>query len=373
MKEGSLKNSIIQIDPEMLRLVSEGLNMDFNSLLSLRLNSASSLDNFLFEIQQILEKSLKQQDFKEEIPCEYYSKLLKEFDLIGWENIASISPNLMAFHILTSDSKGRKHELYVELSTNYPLTPPICMGDIPSATSSNNQSSSNISASSGSNQNNQLLLRWDPTTSNLKEVIAQFAKACDLFDDFWNVLDDLDAYCIVLHPQSPSRAHTFRRISLGSHSSVQLEIDPMKPRMVPQFKFMGADTKIGPLKRLVNKNLRKWNPSLLLRENLEMLLEMTLPSKEQPVKSNKDQKEKMTKENEECAICYSHYLPDEKGGQGIPPDKICDNLLCSRAFHSSCLLMWLQSLSSTRHSFNTYFGTCPYCNETISISTGAPK
>lgn len=45
----------------------------------------------------------------------------------------------------------------------------------------------------------------------------------------------------------------------------------------------------------------------------------------------------------------------------------CDNVACSKPFHRSCLVEWLNSDTSTRRSFNTIFGTCPYCADPLSV------
>ena len=41
---------------------------------------------------------------------------------------------------------------------------------------------------------------------------------------------------------------------------------------------------------------------------------------------------------------------------GTTPDIHCSNAQCSRPFHRTCLVEWLQSVSNSRHSFGTIFG-----------------
>ena len=55
------------------------------------------------------------------------------------------------------------------------------------------------------------------------------------------------------------------------------------------------------------------------------------------------------------------------------PDKVCDNLHCARPFHIACLHTWFKSLPSTRQSFNTIFGNCPYCSTNLSIDVSKIK
>ena len=43
----------------------------------------------------------------------------------------------------------------------------------------------------------------------------------------------------------------------------------------------------------------------------------------------------------------------------------CSNIKCNRRFHRKCVIEWLQSLPSTRSSFGSLFGTCPYCSEGV--------
>lgn len=105
-------------------------------------------------------------------------------------------------------------------------------------------------------------------------------------------------------------------------------------------------------------------------ENLAILLETTLPRSH--TVSNKND------EQADCGICYAQYLPvgkvdcliehllsslptylliedstvledDEFGdNSGSAPDYTCENLSCSRAFHTVCLRDWLRSITTTR-------------------------
>lgn len=221
----------------------------------------------------------------------------------------------------------------MSLPPNFPQAAPVCRADLPTA---------------------QEAVRWDPARSTLRDVLMQFERGLARYQEFWDVLDEVDARCQVLEPENPTRGATLRRISLGSHCSVQIEVDPDHPRAMPELRFMGSDTKTAPLKRLLNKNMRRWNQQAGLPVNLEALLELPLPAKE---KTAPEQAQA------ECGICYSHTL------DGQLPSKSCDNPKCNQPFHSVCLIEWLRTLPNTRQSFNTLFGTCPYCSEALSIIT----
>ena len=93
------------------------------------------------------------------------------------------------------------------------------------------------------------------------------------------------------------------------------------------------------------------NNQKLIRENLQTVLEIEFPSK---------QVKQLEEESFDCSICYTFRLGDQI------PDRICDNAKCKRAYHTPCLYEWLRS-ASTRQSFDTMFGNCPYCSEPITV------
>ena len=91
-----------------------------------------------------------------------------------------------------------------------------------------------------------------------------------------------------------------------------------------------------------------------------------------PLRGDKD----ASTEGIECGICYSVDSPEggEGGGSmhpngdgGLTTDVICSNENCARLYHRSCLVGWLQAVPSSRTSFGTIFGACPYCSESISV------
>jgi E3 ubiquitin-protein ligase FANCL len=73
----------------------------------------------------------------------------------------------------------------------------------------------------------------------------------------------------------------------------------------------------------------------------------------------------------ECAVCYTYVLESTSGPGSsttiIIPDEVCKNPKCNRVYHHCCLLDWLQSIPTTKSSFGTLFGSCPYCQDAISI------
>ena len=147
-----------------------------------------------------------------------------------------------------------------------------------------------------------------------------------------------------------------------------------------------------------------------MRANLEIVLGLKLipkPSVDTTTESD----------DIECAICYTHAIPrigsssggiggsssipDSSGGSAstisssssygiihtststttgnvslntrVPavqfnlPDQLCSNPKCNRVYHTDCLIQWLQALPSTRSSYGTLFGVCPYCTEGLAV------
>ncbi|GMF38399.1 unnamed protein product [Phytophthora fragariaefolia] len=142
--------------------------------------------------------------------------------------------------------------------------------------------------------------------------------------------------------------------------------------------FFGRQASVGVLRERWGSNAVHWDETKALAENLERVLELTLPSP------------KTAKPEEfavECGICYSFRLDaedehtedgkEEDNGELTQrsgaterrsriPDKLCENANCNRPFHSKCLFDWLRALPTSRQSFHTVFGECPYCRESIS-------
>lgn len=54
---------------------------------------------------------------------------------------------------------------------------------------------------------------------------------------------------------------------------------------------------------------------------------------------------------------------------GAAPSVTCPGASCSRVFHAMCLAEWLGALPTSRRVFDTLFGSCPFCNGPIGVST----
>ena len=71
----------------------------------------------------------------------------------------------------------------------------------------------------------------------------------------------------------------------------------------------------------------------------------------------------------ECGICYS-FSNTEYGATGAVeamPNIACSNERCGKMFHKRCIIEWLHAVPTSKSSFGTLFGNCPYCNEWLSV------
>ena len=78
--------------------------------------------------------------------------------------------------------------------------------------------------------------------------------------------------------------------------------------------------------------LSQWDPRVLPRENLEKILQQTLPSRQ------------IVQQDDfavECAICYTYRL------DGAIPDIVCDNRRCESPFFLPCFLRCTEILPVT--------------------------
>jgi len=263
-----------------------------------------------------------------------YSGLVTELQDIGWDQVLSIDNSLTSLQILLKDSAAREHAITLTMPPDYPASPPLGSADLPVT----------------------LTINWNRNTGSIAHVIGQYEKTLEKFQDFWSIMEHIDQHTWILEPEHPNRAATMRRIAIGNHCSLQIDIDPVCPRALPECRFWGSESFIIPLRQNLNKNLHLWDAHSKLLTNLQLVLGLTFPSPQTTQKQDFLM---------ECGICYSYRVGE---GVGTIPDRMCDFSKCARPFHKNCLYEWLKALPTSRQSFDTIFGTCPYCTRPISVT-----
>mmetsp|Transcript_18336 Transcript_18336/g.29837 ORF Transcript_18336/g.29837 Transcript_18336/m.29837 type:complete len:384 (+) Transcript_18336:66-1217(+) len=287
------------------------------------------------------------------IPVQFYECVLYGLDGVGWDKVVRISNDMRQIDFEVFDSGGRKHTLFVTLGCDFPRSTPKCFAKLPEPLDI-------ADLVKGSDR-------------PLETCVGLFSKKLEAYQDVWKVLDDIDQNTWVLDPQTPDPSVLYRRISVGQNCSIQVEVSIHSPFAVCECHFMGSERVVAPLRQRFNSKLIEWDKDVYLRENLGRLLGVEFPLKDTSVGV----------ELVECGICYSFHLvtdteqiPGQNGNKrqcmkksGQLPDVLCENPKCARAYHPMCLQEWLQSLPSTRHTFDTMFGKCPYCNESIHVKS----
>ncbi|KAL9661465.1 hypothetical protein QQ045_026289 [Rhodiola kirilowii] len=268
----------------------------------------------------------------------FYRAVHLEIEEVGWDQLVRANKDLTVLSFKILDKKGKSHILETVLDKNYPNCPPAISADVP----------------------HLFTLKWS-ANSRLKDVVEQFSKHIEELQDFWSVMDNIDKSLLVVGPEQPSRAVSFRHISIGNDCVIVLKVHVDDPRSLPEARFIGLESNVSSLKKLWSRNARHWSEHKSFVDNMSNLLETQIQG---PLEVN------VNCQQLECGICYAQYLPTdiELGtSSGSGPDYTCDNTNCSKAFHSVCLADWLRSITTTRQSFNVMFGACPYCSDPVAV------
>ncbi|XP_045405619.1 E3 ubiquitin-protein ligase FANCL isoform X4 [Lemur catta] len=285
------------------------------------------LMSFMMELKMVLEVALKnrQELYALPPPPQFYSSIIEEIGTLGWDKLVYVDTCFSTIKLKAEDASGREHLITLKLKAKYPAESPDCFVDFPIPFS----------------------VSWTPQSS-LISIHSQFLAALESLKAFWDVMDEIDEKTWVLEPQKPTRSATARRIALGNNVSINIEVDPRHPTMLPECCFLGADHVVKPLGIKLSRNIHLWDPENSLLQNLKDVLEIDFPARDILEKSDFTM---------DCGICYAYQL------DGAIPDQVCDNSQCGQPFHQICLYEWLRGLLTSRQSFNIIFGECPYCSK----------
>jgi E3 ubiquitin-protein ligase FANCL len=330
----SLSGSRFDCDAVLLELLQRH---NCTKLLEQRLAASFAIDAFLLELSEIVRPllllSAGADPMQPALLTASCSRLLSELDAIGWANVAHVGAKLDDVHLRVVDAAQRTHVLQFQLPADYPRSPPIVRGDLPSA----------------------IELRWRGAHSTLRDALQQCAEFVAQFQSVWHALDAFDAQCLVLEPPMPAaRGVLARRIALGAHRTLSLVLDWQRPLAVPrECLLLGPEAAVAPLRERLAGGLHRWNASAPLADNLAAILEIELPSPVTHARADFAI---------ECGICYAVRRAATSG----IADTVCNNERCGRPFHEACLFEWLRSIPSNTLTFDVIFGTCPYCSAKIS-------
>uniref|UniRef100_A0AC11ASF8 FA complementation group L n=1 Tax=Ovis aries TaxID=9940 RepID=A0AC11ASF8_SHEEP len=308
----------------------------YHHIVQQRMQQSPDLVSFMMELKMLLEVALKnkKEPYVLPPPPKFYSSLIGEIRALGWDKLVYVDPCFSPIK-LKADVSGREHLITVKLKAKYPAESPDCVVDFPVPFS----------------------VSWTPQSS-LISIYSQFLAALESLKTFWDVMDEIDEKTWVLEPEKPTRSATARRIVLGNNISINIEVDPRHPTMLPECCFLGADHVVKPLGIRLSRNIHLWDPENSLLQNLKNVLEIDFPARAILEKSDFSM---------DCGICYAYQL------DGAIPDQVCDNSQCGQSFHYICLYEWLRGLLTSRQSFNIMFGECPYCSKPITLKMSGRK
>ncbi|GFR74896.1 fanconi anemia complementation group L [Elysia marginata] len=291
-----------------------------------RLKYAVDVTSFLKDFILICESTLKTSS--EHSKWFDSGPILQQIQELGWDRIQNVSSDLSQLQLILTDECGRQHNLRVCLNKQDLSSLPICSVDLPE----------------------KFNFHWSGK-SGLKHLYHQFEAAVNSYQQFWNMLREIDNNCWVLEPEHPTFSANHRRIALGPNISLHMVVNCRQPNTLPECRLLGAESAVAELREKLNINLHRWDVDRSLLKNLEEVLDIDFPT---PTSTSKEEL------SIDCGICYCNLLDEEV------PDVVCEEKRCRQAFHKTCLSEWLRGLSS-RQSFNTLFGECPLCSHPIRV------
>uniref|UniRef100_A0A452RSU8 E3 ubiquitin-protein ligase FANCL n=1 Tax=Ursus americanus TaxID=9643 RepID=A0A452RSU8_URSAM len=319
----------------LLDWTKEIMKLFCNQIVIMHCLAFHSRFKFFFFFKQEVALKNRQECYAPPPPPQFYSSLIEEIGTLGWDKLVYVDTCLSTIKLKAEDASGRKHLITLKLKAKYPAESPDCFVDFPVSFS----------------------VSWTPQSS-LVSIYGQFLAALESLKAFWDVMDEIDEKTWVLEPEKPTRSATARRIALGNNASVNIEVDPRHPTMLPECCFLGADHVVKPLGIKLSRNIHLWDPENSLLQNLKDVLEIDFPARANLEKSDFSM---------DCGICYAYQL------DGAIPDQVCDNSQCGQPFHQICLYEWLRGLLTSRQSFNIIFGECPYCSKPITLKMSGRK
>jgi len=354
----------------------------------------------------------------------FSSVQLAHIAAIGWRHVESTNTDMSRLTLSVTDSRHRKHVFEVRFDTSaggYPWTPPEVTAELPVAVS---LASWPTQSTDGGNLKLVLaavteeaerhvdlldiLQDLDTHTCVLEPRRPSFAvttrrialeKSCSIYLDFPDPMRNPYAMCSIRFLGPPGKlvqyqnslqanAHMWRTHTHGTNGGAYADSNDDVRSVTPT-----PLTHAMPVSR-----------GALVRENIQEILGLTLPAPRLSVgvapcdrvlfkrsridnshavaattgasssTTDMDVVNEVVEYVTECGICYSF-----NGGSGDTdvdadadarmPDQVCPNSNCGKMFHKHCLVEWLHAVPSSRSSFGTIFGSCPYCYERLSVNS----
>ncbi|RCI02025.1 hypothetical protein CU098_000389, partial [Rhizopus stolonifer] len=255
---------------------------DQKKLIKTKLHEATDIMVFLSELKETLESThtLKVNAFQP--VSTRLSHIYQEISMVGFDKVQSMNETMDEIIFNTRDEKGRDHALKVTLPINYPFVVPQIVAHLP------------------------VSIEISPSIATL---VRQHEQIVHRYQNVFNCLDELDQHMKVVDPENPKRDEMWRKIALGHHCSLHLEIvNPLLPFDKPQIMLFGGEKRVGDLRKAWER--AAWNKEISLYANLMNIFQL--------VSNESAEKEDYTNTTDiECGICYSYKLENGEAPETI--------------------------------------------------------
>ncbi|OBZ85092.1 E3 ubiquitin-protein ligase FANCL [Choanephora cucurbitarum] len=253
-----------------------------------QLSQATDIHSFLSDLKDLLEANKPTKTIAFNYAYDRYAYIVNELSHIGYDRVHHLSEGMASVTFQTKDNAGRIHLIELALPPKYPLNAARLIScPLPASI--------------------------DITGRDLHDILIQHEVLVNQHQSLFDCLDDLDKHMRILEPEQPTRADCWRRIALGHHCSLDIELNPdapvnMKPNKV---RFFGNASRVSDLKKKWNNKI--WDKQKPIYENLLETFQL--------VADEQQRSTDYTKTGDiECGICYSYKL------NGVEtPDIICAN------------------------------------------------
>lgn len=268
------------------------------------------------------EKLMELHDQLEDLESKYKNAIVVELSI---EQAAS------TLTLQTIDAANRRHVIELDLS-RFPINVSAVKCDVPKI----------------SQDDNAPTRKKAKLESSIADLYLDFCDTVEHCQDVWRELEDLDENTWVLEP-STNRSSCQRSIYLSNGAKMVVSIVPAAAARLqrPTIVFLGSQSN----KYRSQFDSHEWDTTRSIRENLENCFGKSLAKQD-----NEEQRADST--SSDCAICFDTLTKE--------PEQ-CENENCGRRYHSSCLDQWLSSLPTSRFTFDTVIGSCPYCKDPIAV------
>ena len=205
------------------------------------------------------------------------------------------------------------------------------------------------------------------------DAYRRFCSKIDSYQPLYEELAALDSKGQVLDEISSSPwTVTHRRLRVTDQVSVVLTLDAQRPRHRPtNLQWVGTTT---DREAWASKfDASRWNPDRSVLDNLDVCCGSRLPrrqvSSDGVENAEQHALQAAASRDDDCAICFSKELDADVVTGTTTSDPKHPSLLecetCKRLFHNACLRKWLDSLTTSRISFDMIIGSCPCCKQPI--------